>query len=215
MNPELETRLTQAPVVPLIQADDPGVAVDVANALVAGGLTVLEVVLRTEAALKCMQRVVEDVSDAVVGAGTVLSVEHAKKSLDAGATFIVSPGLHVPVVETALEAKVDVFPGVATPSEAQLAWNLGLRAMKFFPAGNMGGVGMLKALSAVFRDVRFMPTGGVSAGNLADYLAVPAVLACGGSWLTPAAAISAGELDKVTALAAEAVSIARNARGIG
>ena len=104
MNPELESRLTQAPVVPLIQADDPDVAVEVANALVAGGLTVLEVVLRTEAALTCMQHVVAEVPDAIVGAGTVLSVEHAKKSLDAGASFIVSPGLHVPVVETALEA---------------------------------------------------------------------------------------------------------------
>ena len=96
----------------------------------AGGLTVLEVVLRTEAALKCLERVAADVPDAIVGAGTVLSVEHAKRSLDAGATFIVSPGLHVPVVETAHEAGVDIFPGVATPSEAQLAWNLGLRAMK-------------------------------------------------------------------------------------
>jgi len=215
INADLQSRLEAAPVVPLIQADDPGAAVETANALVAGGLTVLEVVLRTEAALKCMARVVKDVPGAIVGAGTVLSVEHAGKSLEAGASFIVSPGLHVPVVETARQAKVDVFPGVATPSEAQLAWNLGLRAMKFFPAGQMGGVGMLKALSAVFRDVRFMPTGGVSAGNLADYLAVPAVLACGGSWLTPADAISAGDYERVTALATEAVSIARNARGTG
>lgn len=215
MNTDLQSRLETAPVVPLIQADDPGVAVEIARALVAGGLTVLEVVLRTDAALRCMQQVVEDVPDAIVGAGTVLSVEHASKSLDAGASFIVSPGLHAPVVETALEANVDVFPGVATASEAQLAWNLGLRAMKFFPAGQIGGVGMLKALSAVFRDVRFMPTGGVSAANLADYLAVPAVLACGGSWLTPADSVSAGDYDRITALATEAVSIAHKARGNG
>ena len=212
MNQELESRLTQAPVVPLIQADDPGVAVEIANALVAGGLTVLEVVLRTEAAMKCLERVAAEVPGAIVGAGTVLSVEHAKKSLDAGAAFIVSPGLHVPVVEAALEAGVDIFPGVATPSEAQLGWNLGLRAMKFFPAGQMGGVGMLKALSAVFRDVRFMPTGGVSEGNLADFLRVPAVLACGGSWLTPKDLVEQKKFDEITRIAGDAKSIAATVR---
>ncbi len=212
MNQELESRLLAAPVVPLIQADDPGVAVEIAHALVAGGLTVLEVVLRTDAALKCMQRVVDDVPDAIVGAGTVLSVDHAKKSLAAGVSFIVSPGLHVPVVETALQAKVDVFPGVATPSEAQLAWNLGLRAMKFFPASQMGGVGMLKALSSVFRDVRFMPTGGVSAANLAEYLGVPAVLACGGSWLTPKEVVEQKQFGEITRIAGDAKSIAASVR---
>jgi 2-dehydro-3-deoxyphosphogluconate aldolase/(4S)-4-hydroxy-2-oxoglutarate aldolase len=215
INAELQSRLEAAPVVPLIQADDPGIAIETANALVAGGLTVLEVVLRTDAALECLRHVAESVEGAIVGAGTVLSEAQAKKTLDAGATFIVSPGLHVPVVEVAKQGGVDIFPGVATASEAQLGWNLGLRALKFFPAGQAGGVPMLKALGSVFRDVKFMPTGGVSAANLADYLAVPAVLACGGSWLTPADAIAAGDYDKVTALAAEAVSIAHKARGIG
>ncbi len=214
INADLQARLEAAPVVPLIQADDPEVAIQTANALVAGGLTVLEVVLRTEAALECLRAVASSVSDVVVGAGTVLSEAQAKKTLDAGAAFIVSPGLHVPVVEVAQQGGVDMFPGVATASEAQLGWNLGLRALKFFPAGQAGGVPMLKALGAVFRDVQFMPTGGVSAANLADYLAVPSVLACGGSWLTPADAVSAGDYDKVTALATEAVSIARKARGI-
>ncbi len=214
INADLQARLQAAPVVPLIQADDPEVAIQTANALVAGGLTVVEVVLRTEAALECLRAVANSVSDAVVGAGTVLSEAQATKSLDAGAAFIVSPGLHVPVVEVAQQGGVDMFPGVATASEAQLGWNLGLRALKFFPAGQAGGVPMLKALSAVFRDVRFMPTGGVSAANLADYLAVPSVLACGGSWLTPADAVSAGDYDRLTALATEAVSIARKARGI-
>ncbi len=215
INTDIQERLEAAPVVPLIQADDPVVAVETANALVAGGLTVLEVVLRSDGALECLRRVAESVPDAVVGAGTVLSEAQARKSLETGAAFIVSPGLHVPVVEVAQQAGVDMFPGVATASEAQLGWNLGLRSLKFFPAGQAGGVPMLKALSAVFRDVKFMPTGGVSAGNLSDYLAVPSVLACGGSWLTPADAISAGDYDKVTALATEAVSIAREARDIG
>ena len=215
INADLQSRLEAAPVIPLIQADDPDVAVETANALAAGGLTVLEVVLRTDAALECLRHVAGTVQGAIVGAGTVLSEAQAEKSLDAGAAFIVSPGLHVPVVETSIRGGVDVFPGIATPSEAQLGWNLGLRALKFFPAGQAGGVPMLKALGAVFRDVKFMPTGGVSAANLADYLAVPAVLACGGSWLTPADAIAAGDYEKVTALAKEAVSIARKARGTG
>ena len=215
INTDIQERLEAAPVVPLIQADDPVVAVETAHALVAGGLTVLEVVLRSDGALECLRQVAESVPDAVVGAGTVLSEAQAKKSLDAGAAFIVSPGLHVPVVEVARQAGVDIFPGVATAGEAQLGWNLGLRALKFFPAGQAGGVPMLKALSAVFRDVKFMPTGGISAGNLSDYLAVPSVLACGGSWLTPADAISAGKYDNVTARAKEAVSIAREARGTG
>ena len=114
INAEIQSRLEAAPVVPLIQADDPGVAVEVAHALVAGGLTVLEVVLRTDAALECMRHVVKSLPDAIVGAGTVLSAAQAKHSLDAGAAFIVSPGLHVPVVEAAQAGGVDMFPGVAT-----------------------------------------------------------------------------------------------------
>lgn len=213
INPDLQSRLQSAPVVPLIQADDPGVAVETANALVAGGLTVLEVVLRTEAALECLRQVVHSVPDAVVGAGTVLSEAQAQKSLAAGAAFIVSPGLHVPVVQAAQQGGVDMLPGVATASEAQLGWNMGLRVLKFFPAGQAGGVPMLKALGSVFRDVKFMPTGGVSAGNLSDYLKLDAVIACGGSWLTPADAIASGDFDTVARLASEARDIANEVRG--
>ncbi|MEL7536598.1 MAG: bifunctional 4-hydroxy-2-oxoglutarate aldolase/2-dehydro-3-deoxy-phosphogluconate aldolase [Pseudomonadota bacterium] len=212
INAELQSRLEKAPVVPLIQADDPATAVDTANALVAGGLTVLEVVLRTEAALACLRRVAQSVPDAIVGAGTVLAEAQAKISLDAGAAFIVSPGLYQPVVEVAQQAGVDMLPGVATASEAQLGWNLGLRAMKFFPAGQAGGVPMLKALGAVFRDVKFMPTGGVTATNLGGYLQLDAVLACGGSWLTPADAVRSGDFETVTRLAAEACAIANEVR---
>lgn len=213
INPDLQSRLQSAPVVPLIQADDPGVAVEIANALVAGGLTVLEVVLRTEAALECLRQIVHSVPDAVVGAGTVLSESQAQKSLDAGAAFIVSPGLHVPVVQAAQQGGIDILPGVATASEAQLGWNMGLRVLKFFPAGQAGGVPMLKALSSVFRDVKFMPTGGVSAANLTDYLRLDAVIACGGSWLTPADAIASGDFDTVSRLAREAREIAEEVRG--
>jgi 2-dehydro-3-deoxyphosphogluconate aldolase/(4S)-4-hydroxy-2-oxoglutarate aldolase len=213
MTETVESRLRTTPVVPLIQADDPAVAVATARALVDGGLGVLEVVMRTQAALACMRAIAAEVPDALMGAGTVLSTEHAHSALDAGARFIVSPGLSEDVVRVASDAGLPAFPGVATATELQRAWNLGLRIVKFFPAGQAGGVAMIKALASVFRDVRFMPTGGVSASNLADYLAVPAVIACGGSWLTPKEAIAAGDYRAVTELAAQAVAIAAKTRG--
>lgn len=213
MTEAIESRLTSTPVVPLIQADDPAVAVATARALIEGGLCVLEVVMRTPAALDCMRAIAAEVPDALMGAGTVLSAEHARSAVNAGARFIVSPGLSEDVVSVAREAGLTAFPGVATATELQRAWNLGLRVVKFFPAGQAGGVAMIKALASVFRDVRFMPTGGVSATNLPEYLAVPAVIACGGSWLTPKEAIAGGDYQVVADLAAQAVAIAAKARG--
>ena len=209
----LHKRLEKAPVVPLVVPDDPESAIKTTQALVAGGLTVIEVVLRTPEAVKCLSEVVSAVPDAIVGAGTVLSERQAAEVVFAGAQFIVSPGLYAPVVEFAKSARLPVFPGVATASEAQSAWNMGLRSLKFFPASLAGGPAMLKAIGSVFKDVKFMPTGGVSAGNLADYLALPNVLACGGSWLTPKSAIAEGNYQIITDLAAEAVAIATKARG--
>ena len=210
---DLHARLARAPVVPLIQADDSDVAIATAKALVAGRLTVLEVVLRTKAALCCLRDVSTAVPDAIVGAGTVLSEAQAHASIEAGAAFLVSPGLDPNVVAAAKSAGIDAIPGVATATEAQAGYNLGLPVLKFFPAGQAGGVPMLRALAAVFRDMRFMPTGGVSAENLADYLAVDAVIACGGSWLTPKSAIADGDFETVTRLAAEACAIANTVRG--
>lgn len=210
---DLHQRLAQAPVVPLVVPDDPETAIKTTQALVAGGLTVIEVVLRTAAAIECLGEVVRAVPDAIVGAGTVLSERQAGEVAFAGAQFIVSPGLYAPVVEYAQAAGLPIFPGVATASEAQNAWNMGLRSLKFFPASLAGGPAMLKAIGSVFKDVKFMPTGGVSAGNLADYLALPNVLACGGSWLTPRSAIAEGNYQIITDLAAEAVAIAKKSRG--
>lgn len=209
---DLQSLLEQSPVVPLVQADDPGVAVATARALAAGGLHVAEVVFRTDRALECLQAVAEDLPDVIAGAGTVLSAEQARAAVAHGARFIVSPGLDDGVVAVARESNVPVFPGIMTPSELQKAFNLGLETVKFFPASIAGGIPALKALASVFRSMRFMPTGGVSADNLAEFLAVPAVLACGGSWLTPKDVVAAGNYDEVTRLAAEAVSIARAAR---
>jgi 2-dehydro-3-deoxyphosphogluconate aldolase/(4S)-4-hydroxy-2-oxoglutarate aldolase len=207
--------LAESPVVPLVQADDPAVAVSTSRALAAGGLRVAEVVFRTDRALECLQAVADEVPETIAGAGTVLSASQAMAAIEHGAKFIVSPGLDDGVVAVAREHGVPVYPGTMTPSEVQRAFNLGLDVVKFFPASIAGGVPALKALGSVFRTMKFMPTGGISAGNLADYLAVPSVLACGGSWLTPADAIATGDFDKVTALAAAAVDIARQARGAG
>jgi len=205
--------LEKVPVVPVVVIDDASKAVPVANALVAGGLPVIEVTMRTPAAADAITAIAADVPEAIVGAGTVLSGEQARVIVSAGAKFIVSPGLHDDVVAAANEMSIPVIPGIATATEAQYAWNLGIRILKFFPAGLAGGVPMIKALSSVFRDVVFMPTGGVSAKNLHEYLEVPAVLACGGSWLTPADAIDGGDFDRITELAAEAMAIAADSRG--
>lgn len=212
MSEKILERLEAAPVVPLIQADEAGVAVKIARALVEGGLTVVEVVMRTEAALHCLQAIVNDVPGAIAGAGTVLGGAQARAAADAGARFLVSPGLHDSVVAVASERGLPLYPGVATATEAQRAWNMDLRLLKFFPAAQAGGIPMVQALSSVFRELRFMPTGGVSATNLADYLALPQVFACGGSWLTPTDAVAKGDFRAITKLAREAVVIARSAK---
>ena len=212
MSDTLMERLQQAPVVPLIQAEEPGIAVATAEALLAGGLGVIEVVLRTDEALNCLRQVVSSVPGAIVGAGTVLTASQAGAAIDAGAAFIVSPGLDRAVVKVAQSSGSPVFPGIATATELQHAWNLGLDTVKFFPASLAGGTAMLKALASVFRGVRFMPTGGISPANLAEYLAVPAVIACGGSWLTPAADIGSGNFAAITRLASEALEIAAAVR---
>lgn len=210
---DIESRLRVAPVVPLIQASDPTIAVKTAQALVDGGLGVIEVVLRTPEALQCLAAITEAVPGAITGAGTVLNADQAQSAVSVGAGFIVSPGLDQGVVNIANENDICVYPGVVTATEVQRAWNLGLRTVKFFPASLAGGPPMLKSLAAVFRDMSFMPTGGVSPSNLADYLALPAVIACGGSWLTPHAAIARQDFAAVTELAKQAVAIAAGVRG--
>ncbi|WP_189495010.1 bifunctional 4-hydroxy-2-oxoglutarate aldolase/2-dehydro-3-deoxy-phosphogluconate aldolase [Algimonas arctica] len=195
-------------VVPLVQSDDPKTALKIAEALLAGGLNVLEVVLRTDAALDCLEAIAKEFPKAHVGAGTVLSADQSIEVIRRGASFIVSPGLDPASVQVANDAGVPILPGISTATELQQAWNLGLRTVKLFPASLVGGPKMLKALSSVFRDVRFMPTGGVSPTNLPEYLAVPAVLACGGSWLTPADAIASGDFAAITKLAKDAIAIA-------
>lgn len=208
----LSDRLNAAPVVPLVNDSDPERALATAQALEAGGLGVIEVVLRSEGALDGMKAMIARGERMIVGAGTVLTLDQAKEVRDAGAEFIVSPGLVDEIAEYCVAEGVPFFPGTMTAGEVQRAYALGLREVKFFPASLAGGVPMLKALGSVFREMRFMPTGGVSAANLPDFLALEHVLACGGSWLTPKDAVAAGDLGAVTKLAEEAVAIAKAAR---
>ena len=211
MYAELAARLQSAPVVPLVGEDDPATAVAVARALAAGGLSVIEVILRTPNAQAGMEAILAAGDDLVVGAGTVLTLDQAKSVVASGAQFIVSPGLVDNIAEYCLAEDIPIFPGTMTAGEVQRAYAMGLRHVKFFPAKLAGGVPMLKAFSSVFGDMRFMPTGGVSAENLSDFLALPSVIACGGSWLTPKDVIAAGRFERVTELASEAAQIAKTA----
>ena len=212
MSHDLFNALAAAPVMPLVIPDDAGVAVKTCRALAAGGLRTAEIVLRTASAVDAIRAVADEVPETIPGAGTVLNSKQAEAVLAAGAKFIVSPGLNEDVVAVAREHGVPVLPGIYTPTELTAAFNLGLDTVKFFPAVFAGGAPALQAYSGVFRTMRFMPTGGISPANLPDFLAVPAVIACGGSWLTPADALAAGRFDIVTGLAREAAEIALRAR---
>ena len=173
------------------------------EALVAGGIPIAEVTFRTDAAPEAIRRMSAN-ADLLVGAGTVLSVAQVDQAVDAGARFIVSPGFSAAVVKRAQHHGLPVFPGAVTPSEIMAALDLGLTTLKFFPANIYGGPAAIKALGAPFQQVRFIPTGGVSAGNLAEYLALPNVAAVGGSWMVPADAVDAGDMDTIRRLCAEA-----------
>ena len=209
---DVEAIMMLAPVIPVLVVDDVAHARPIAEALVAGGLPVLEVTLRTPVALDAISEMTK-VEGAVVGAGTVLNERDLDASLQAGARFIVSPGFSAAVVRRCQAVGVPVFPGVATATEIIAALDAGVDLVKFFPAESLGGVGMLKALAAPFRSVRFIPTGGIAAAQLADYLAVPAVAAVGGSWMVAPKLIADGRWDEITKLTAEAVSVAAASRG--
>lgn len=188
------------PVVVINRADH---AVALGEALVTGGIPIAEVTFRTDAAPEAIRRMSAN-PDLLVGAGTVLTPAQVDQAVDAGARFIVSPGFSAAVVKRAQQHGLPVFPGAVTPSEIMAALDLGLTTIKFFPANVYGGPAALKALGAPFPQVRFIPTGGVSAENLAAYLSLPNVAAVGGSWMVPAGAVDAGDMDTIRALCAEA-----------
>ena len=189
------------PVMPVIVIDDIEHAVPMAEALRDGGVTVLEITLRTDAALGAMRAISKALPDVIIGAGTVLNETQLKQAEDAGARFAVSPGLTEKLAQAAQHSSVTLLPGAVTASEIQLALELGYQTLKFFPAEAAGGAPVLKALHGPFSQIRFCPTGGISVTNAANYLNLPNVACVGGSWLTPAAEMKAGNWPALTALA--------------
>lgn len=202
-----EELLDLAPVVPVVVLDDPAAAVPLARALVSGGLRVIEVTLRTPAALTAIERIAAEVPDAVVGAGTVVRPRDAEESAKAGARFLVSPGCTDRLREAMTGTGLPFLPGVATASEAVALLEHGITAMKFFPAEAAGGTAYLKSLGGPLPQIRFCPTGGITSETAPRYLALPNVGCVGGSWLTPAAAVRAGDWERVEELARQAAAL--------
>jgi len=201
--------MRDAPVIPVIVLTDVAHAVPLARALVAGGIRMLEVTLRTPQALQCIEAIARDVPDAVAGAGTIRSAADAQASVLAGAKFGVSPGYTSAVGKACRELGLPLLPGVATGSEIMTAQEDGYQQLKFFPAMQAGGLAMLKAWQGPFGDVTFCPTGGVHAGNAAEFLALSNVACVGGSWIVPTDAIQQGDWARIEQLAREATQLAR------
>ena len=197
-------RLGNAGVVPVVVLEDAKDAVPTAKAMLAGGIDVMEITFRTAAAADSIKAVAESCPDMLVGAGTVLNLEQCKLAVSMGAKFIVSPGFDRDVVAWCLENGISVTPGCVTPTEITAAVNMGLRVVKFFPANVYGGLNAMKNLSAPFVGIKFIPTGGVNAKNVREYIEAPFIHAVGGSWVCPKADIAAGNFEKITALCAEA-----------
>ena len=199
--------MQDAPVIPVIVLNDVAHAVPLARALVAGGIRMLEVTLRTPQALACIERIAKEVPEAVVGAGTVRSAADAQAAAMAGALFAVSPGFTAAVGQACRDQGLPLLPGVATGSEIMLAQEEGYTQLKFFPAMQAGGVAMLKAFNGPFGDVRFCPTGGVTLANAPEFLALPNVVCVGGSWIVPGEAVLAGDWERITQLAKDTAQL--------
>lgn len=209
LNRALADTLYRAAVVPVLTVEAADDGVEMARALVRGGLDLIEVTLRTPAALDAIRRIRTEVPQARVGAGTVLDPEQAQEALAAGARFIVSPGMTPRLIEAAQAWSVPFLPGAATASEAMALSDLGYRCLKFFPAEALGGAAALKALSAPLAGISFCPTGGIDIDNARDYLALPNVVAVGGSWVAPRKAVAEGEWGRITTLAEAAARLRR------
>ncbi|WP_192945828.1 bifunctional 4-hydroxy-2-oxoglutarate aldolase/2-dehydro-3-deoxy-phosphogluconate aldolase [Vibrio fluvialis] len=198
----LEQRLQQIKIVPVIAINDAAHAVPLAKVLVENGLPCAEVTFRTDAAQESIRLMRDAYPELLIGAGTVLTTQQVDQAISAGADFIVSPGLNPTTVRYCQQRGIAIVPGVNNPSLVEQAMELGLKTLKFFPAEPSGGVAMLKALSAVY-PVQFMPTGGVNPRNVADYLAIPSVVACGGTWMVPSDLMDSGNWDEIARLVCE------------
>ena len=207
MDKMLMEKIVAKRLVPVVKLDRTADAKPLGEALMKGGLPVAEVTFRTDAAEESIRIMKDAFPDMIVGAGTVVNVEQAKRALDAGACFIVSPGTSRKVIEFAIDNDLPVFPGTCTPTEVMIAMEYGLEVVKFFPAAQYGGLNTIKALAAPFPSMKFMPTGGVNAGNALDYLAFNKIVAVGGSWMVKDEFVNAGRFDEIARLTAEAVAL--------
>jgi 2-dehydro-3-deoxyphosphogluconate aldolase/(4S)-4-hydroxy-2-oxoglutarate aldolase len=199
-----------SPVIPVVTIADPRHAVPVARALADGGVRIIELTLRTDSALESLKLIADEVPDILLGAGTILTAAQADAAVAAGAQFLVSPGMTPSLLDHMLQLDVPVLPGVATVGEVMAVLERGLMAMKFFPAGSAGGPDYLAAIGAPIPQVQFCPTGGVSLESAPDYLSLPNVSCVGGSWLTPRAAVEAGDWQQITRLAEGAAALGKH-----
>lgn len=210
---EMIQKIRELGIVPVVVINDVKDAPALAKALCDGGLPCAEVTFRTDAAEEAIRVMSEQFPEMLIGAGTVLTTEQVDRAVAAGAKFIVSPGLNPKVVSYCVSKDIPVIPGCITPSEVEQALELGLRTLKFFPAEAAGGLSMIKAMCAPYVGVNFMPTGGINAENVKDYLAYNRIVACGGSWMVKDSLIKAGDFAKIEELTREAVEIVRQVRG--
>lgn len=215
MTDPLGEPLAQVGLVPVITIDRAEDAGPLAAALLRGGISYAEITFRTPVAARAIERMRGEAPQMTVGAGTVLRIEEAEQALSAGAQYLVSPALDPAVLSWCEERSVPIIPGVASATEVNAAWQRGLRTLKLFPAEPLGGVALLRALNGPFPETRFVPTGGITPGNLGDYARQPNVVACGGSWIATREEISAGRFDEIAAAAREACTIVREARRPG
>ena len=207
MNTENLALVEEKRLVPVVVLNDVKDALPLGEALVKGGLPIAEVTFRTDAAEESIRQMIAEFPNMLVGAGTVVNLEQAKRALDAGSKFIVSPGTSTKVIEFALDNNVAVFPGTCTPTEVMIAMEYELPVVKFFPAKQYGGLDTIKALAAPFPSMRFMPTGGINAGNVMDFLAFDKIIACGGSWMVKDSLVREGNFAEIERLTAEAVAL--------
>lgn len=200
-------------IVPVVVLDDVKDALPLGKALIDGGLPCAEVTFRTDAAEESIRQMAREFPDMLVGAGTVLTIEQVDRAVNAGAKFIVSPGINPKVVKYCVDNNITITPGVSNPTNVETALEFGLDVVKFFPAEAAGGLKYIKAIAAPYVNMKFMPTGGINAENVKDYLAYDRIFACGGSWMVKGSLIKAGEFDKIKELTEEAVKIVKDIRG--
>lgn len=210
---EMLQKIQEIGIVPVVVLEDAKDAAPLAKALCEGGLPCAEVTFRTAAAEESIRIMVQEFPEMLVGAGTVLTTDQVDRAVAAGAKFIVSPGLNPRIVKYCVDKSILIVPGCSNPSDVEQALENGLDVVKFFPAEQAGGLAMIKAMAAPYVGVKFMPTGGINAQNVRDYLAYDRILACGGSWMVKGDLVKAGDFEKITALAKEAVEIVKESRG--